>query len=89
MSQVWELPELMKIQPIGDESFIQLVCKLNEPSRVWLLMLLWRVWHVRNEVVQSKPAPPLDVSVRFLDSYLSLLQACKLIQMMIQSRERL
>ena len=37
------------------------------------MMLLWRIWHVRNEVVHAKPAPPVDVSVRFLESYLNSL----------------
>ena len=40
-------------------------------------MLLWRVWYVRNEVIHAKPAPPIDVSVRFLSSYLDKLSSIR------------
>ena len=35
-----------------------------------LLMMLWRAWHIRNEVVHHKPPPPMEASKHFLVSYL-------------------
>uniref|UniRef100_A0ACD5UX60 Uncharacterized protein n=1 Tax=Avena sativa TaxID=4498 RepID=A0ACD5UX60_AVESA len=38
-------------------------------------MILWRAFHIRNEVVHDKTPPPLDVSKGFLLSYVqSLIQ---------------
>jgi hypothetical protein len=42
-----------------------------------ILMTLWRIWHVRNEVVRGKPPPPLDASRRFLMSYMDSLLLIK------------
>jgi hypothetical protein len=33
-------------------------------------MTFWRIWHCRNEVVEHKPAPPIESSKGFLSSYL-------------------
>ncbi|KAE8817674.1 retrotransposon unclassified [Hordeum vulgare] len=68
MTRVWELPRLTDIKR-HDDWFIHVVCEADEQQRVRLLMLLWRIWHVRNEVVHSKTAPPVDASVWFLASY--------------------
>ena len=77
MSSVWSLPELTSIHPTH-EWFLNLLCEHGEDTRVRLMMLLWRIWYVRNEVVHAKPAPPVEVSVRFLSSYLASLQALEL-----------
>jgi hypothetical protein len=41
------------------------------------MMLLWRIWHVRNEVVHHKPPPPAEASRRFLCSYVDSLLMIK------------
>lgn len=46
--------------------------------KVYLLMTLWRRWHIRNEVVHYKPHPSMEASKRFLVSYLDLLINIKL-----------
>lgn len=73
MAEQLELPVLTNIKPVGAEWFVQLVCEINGAMRVLLLMLLLRLWHVKNEVVHSKPTPPVEVSTRFLTGYLSSL----------------
>ncbi|VAH43766.1 hypothetical protein VPH35_027838 [Triticum aestivum] len=43
-----------------------------------LLMTLWRIWHIRNEVIHHKPAPPMEASRRYLVSYLDSLVGLKI-----------
>jgi hypothetical protein len=40
-------------------------------------MTLWRIWHVRNEVVHHKPPPPVEASRRFLCSYVESISTMK------------
>ena len=42
-----------------------------------ILLVFWRAWFVRNEVIHHKPAPPVEVSVRYLRSFFGSLLAIK------------
>jgi hypothetical protein len=48
-----------------------------EQETMMMLMTWWRIWHIRNEVVHQKPAPPLEASRRFLCSYVDSLLMIK------------
>lgn len=47
--------------------------QISEGDRTMFLMILWHIWFIRNEIMQGKSAPPIQVSVRFLESYASTL----------------
>lgn len=50
----------------------------HDTARCMLLMVFWRCWFIRNEVVHNKPPSPVEVSIRFLRSYLDSLIGIKL-----------
>ena len=69
MADIWPIPDLKDMMNTGPEWLLHALCKLPDEQRLHLVMLLWKIWYVRNEVVHDKPAPPVQVSVRFLRSY--------------------
>lgn len=69
MSKVWTLPDLASIHT-GREWLLHVLEPLAEIERCMVLMTLWRVWHIRNEVVHHRPTPPMEASRRFFVSYL-------------------
>jgi hypothetical protein len=69
MAEVWNIPELNTILYTGSDWLLLLLCNLPEESRGMTLMTLWRIWHVRNEVIHGKNPPPVHTSRRFLVSY--------------------
>jgi ribonuclease HI len=78
MQEVWPLIPLGSIRNTGPEWLLEALSQLQEQGRLLLLMTLWRIWHVRNEVVHLKPAPPVEASRRFLCSYVDSLLMIKL-----------
>lgn len=51
--------------------------QLDETQCMLPLMLLWRVWHVRNELTHDKPLIPVEASKKFLCSYVDSLLLIK------------
>lgn len=41
------------------------------------LMILWRIWHIRNCITHDKPVPTIEGSCRFLESYVESLLIVK------------
>jgi ribonuclease HI len=73
MRQCWDLPADEMLQNTGKDWVLQLLAKLNAVQRLMVMMILWRVWHVHNELTHDKPAPPMAASKRFLCSYVDVL----------------
>lgn len=73
MREVWPLPQQQQIQNLDHEWLMLLLVDKSQVEQMMILMLLWRVWHVHNELTQDKPAPTIEGSRRFLCSYLESL----------------
>lgn len=54
------------------------VCSVNVQARI--IMLIWRIWQLPNDVVHGKQIPPLQTTVDFLDSYFKSLQLAQTTQ---------
>ncbi|KAM0889911.1 hypothetical protein ACQ4PT_027403 [Festuca glaucescens] len=77
MAEVWELPDPSTVANTGKEWVLHLIDGKTEFDRAKILMLLWRIWHVRNEVVHHKAPPPVEASKCFLCSYLESIATIK------------
>ena len=73
MAETWSIPEHTEVIHTGTEWLLHLLAGKTENQCMKILMLLWRIWHVRNEVIHHKPAPPIEASRRFLCSYVESL----------------
>lgn len=78
MAKVWMIPEIESIEHNGKEWLLHVLESLNDVGRMMVLMIFWRSWFVRNEVVHYKPAPSMEASIRFLRSYVDSLIGIKL-----------
>lgn len=59
----------------GPDWILHAVSNMPAGQHLYFFMLLWRIWHTRNEVVHHKPAPSTEASKRFLQSYVQSLLA--------------
>lgn len=77
MSDVWTLSMIKEVQHTGKEWLLHALEPLAELERSMLLMNLWRCWFISNEIIHEKIPLPLEVSKRFLRSYLESLITIK------------
>jgi hypothetical protein len=77
MEEVWDLPDIKRIQPIGQDWLKTLLLAATETQRAMMLMTFWRIWHAHNELTHGKECPSIDGSRRFLVSYLNSLMVIK------------
>jgi hypothetical protein len=73
MRQVWDLPNDEVFVPSGPEWLLHAMCDMPETQRVMVLMIMWRIWHVHNEITHQKTPRPTEGSKRFLLSYVDSL----------------
>jgi hypothetical protein len=77
MAEVWKLSDPSTVANTRKEWVLHLIDGKTEFDRAKVLLLLWRIWHVRNEVVHHKAPPPVEASKRFLCSYLESIATIK------------
>jgi hypothetical protein len=72
MMMEWYVPRITT--PIQENWLETWLLPLTEQQCGRILMIVWRVWHVRNEITHDKPMPSIGVSHRFICSYLQSLE---------------
>uniref|UniRef100_A0ACD5ZRC5 Uncharacterized protein n=1 Tax=Avena sativa TaxID=4498 RepID=A0ACD5ZRC5_AVESA len=77
MKEVWPLEDIESITNTGTEWLLHALAKVDEQTRMMMLMTFWRAWHVCNEVIHNKAPPPIEASRRFLSSYVESLMTIK------------
>jgi hypothetical protein len=69
MRQHWSLPpERMFTRP-GPEWLFTLLSQSDKSTRARILLLLWRTWHLRNDMIHGKGRATVAGSVEFLVNY--------------------
>jgi hypothetical protein len=53
MRHHWSLPEEVKTKCTGPE-FLLLLAQLDKDQKQNILLLMWRIWHLRNDVIFGK-----------------------------------
>jgi hypothetical protein len=70
MKEVWDIPEKEQLMHTGPEWLFDL---LDDDARARVLMIIWRNWHNRSEIIHGKKEAPLEASRSFLQSYMNSL----------------
>ena len=73
MARDWPIPKVEDVMHTGPEWLFSLLEPLSDTTRMIVLMTMWRVWYVRNEITHGKSPPPTEASRRFLQGYINSL----------------
>lgn len=73
MRDKWALPQEHELMNTGLDWLLLLIDKMNEEEAVQFILLIWRIWYIRNEIVHHKPPRTIEGSVHFLCNYLETL----------------
>jgi hypothetical protein len=70
MRKFWALPVESKFRDSGTDWLQNLLAQADEGMRPRILLLLWRAWHLHNDVIHQDGKARIDESVVFLQYYL-------------------
>ncbi|XP_062186766.1 uncharacterized protein LOC133890399 [Phragmites australis] len=78
LRQHWSLPDEIELRYTGPNWLPLLLDNLNNEMCTQTLMLLWRAWHLRNDIIYGKGEATIGASVAFLRSYVQSLLGVRL-----------
>lgn len=67
------MPNIEEVVNTGPEWLLHLLSNSDEHQHLPLLMTMWRIWHVRNEITHQKKPLLVHVLTHFLCSYIESL----------------
>lgn len=77
MNKVWHILKKEQVLHTGHEWLLNCLLLYSLDVRNMLLMLIWRIWNLRNNLMHGKEVPPVEVSKNFLCTYLSSIHNIK------------
>jgi hypothetical protein len=69
MRKTWRLPDGMQLQNTGPDWLLLLLSRINREQKAKVLLLMWRVWFMRNDMIFGKGQETVKGSANFLMSY--------------------
>jgi ribonuclease HI len=69
MRDRWNLPDEKHFAYTGRDWLQILLGQVDDTSRSRILLLLWRAWHLRNDVIHNQGRETIERSVAFLETY--------------------
>jgi ribonuclease HI len=70
MRNKWSIPDEDDFMYTGPDWLLLLLANISNDRRGLILMILWRSWHLRCDVIHSKGECKISDSVQYLDRYL-------------------
>jgi hypothetical protein len=71
MREVWSVPCVGQFVGPRETWLEEMLLALPKKMLDRVIMVMWRIWFVRNEITHDKPMPAVEGSRRFLCSYMA------------------
>jgi hypothetical protein len=88
MRDFWNLPKEDTFKRTGEDWLLILLNNSNKVMQQAILLILWRLWHLRNDICHGKGDATIEQSARFLLSYVHNLNANTSVCMVPDSTDR-
>lgn len=66
MREVWPLPPSERLQHTGKDWLLLVLAGCSADSRSMIILLIWRIWQMRNDIFHGNDATPTSISFEFL-----------------------
>ncbi|KAM0824361.1 hypothetical protein ACQ4PT_070255 [Festuca glaucescens] len=86
LRQDWSLPKEEVLRYTGEDWVLVLLSQVDEHMRAKLLLLWWRCWHLRNNMIFGDSKARIVQSSIFLQSYLASVQDTRDIELIIDTK---
>ena len=77
MRRIWPIPSNKCLVNTGEEWLLSVLANCTKRVRDMVLILIWRVWNLRTDLLHGNDQVPVKISVELLNSYLNSLWHAK------------
>ena len=77
MRKVWLLPQDQLLINSGKGWLLNVLRNCTNTQRDCIIMLIWRIWQLYNDLTHDKEVSPVTTTVDFLESYVKSIQDAK------------